>query len=233
MDISLNARIYNELKQKIQEGIYKEDDLLPTELQLISEYGVSRAPVRQALGRLESEGLIIRKAGKGTFVARRELWQSATLGGFRAEFLKKADRVVCNVISVEEILPNATYQALLETAVGERIVHVERIRSLNGEPFQYLEHYIRGISVEKIAAAGDIEDMPAFLLQNGHELQGVREEIESVLLPKGIAVKLRLEPSTPVLKIKRLAYDSANKMYEYVVYYTKTTHWKYRVQYTK
>lgn len=109
MDISLNARIYNDLKQKIKAGIYKEDDLLPTELQLMAEYGVSRAPVRQALGRLESEGIIIRKAGKGTFVARKELWQSATLGGFRAEFLKKANSVVCNVISVQHMMLPISY----------------------------------------------------------------------------------------------------------------------------
>lgn len=233
MDISLNARIYNDLKQKIKASIYKEDDLLPTELQLMAEYGVSRAPVRQALGRLESEGIIIRKAGKGTFVARKELWQSATLGGFRAEFLKKANSVVCNVISVEEIVPTATYQALLETAADEKIVRVVRLRSLNGEPFQYLEHYIKGIGVEKIIAAGNIEDMPAFLAQNGYDLHDVREEIESVLLPKGIAAKLKVEQNTPVLKIKRSAYDAANKLYEYVIYYTKTTNWKYRVQYTK
>lgn len=231
MEISLNARIYNDIKAKIETGIYKEDDILPTELQLQNVYGVSRAPVRQALGRLENEGLIVRRSGKGTFVANRQFWKLASLGGFRSEFLKKFEQVECIVLSVKQIIPNKKISELLETAPDESVVRIERMRQINGQAYQYLLHYIKGLDVEKVLRAGSIDDMPLFLAQNGLYLKTVREEIEAVPLPKMIAEKMSVSDKTPVLKIKRGAYDITNKMYEYMIYYTLTRKWHYRVQY--
>lgn len=231
MEISLNAKIYNDIKSKIETGIYKEDDVLPTELQLQSSFGVSRAPVRQALGRLESEGLIVRKSGKGTFVANRQFWKLASLGGFRSEFLKKSNQVECMLLSVKQIIPNKKIRELLETDTGENVARIERLRKINGQPFQYLLHYVKGIDIEKVRQSGNIEDMPLFLAQNGFYIKTVREEIEAVPLPKVIAEKLAVSYKTPALKIKRAAYDITNKMYEYMIYYTLTKKWHYRVQY--
>ena len=233
MEYSLNAKIYNDLLSKIENGIYKEDDLLPTELQLQNEYGVSRAPVRQALGRLEHEGLIVRKSGKGTYVANRLLWQLAGLGGFRSEFLKKSGKVVCKVLEAKKTVPAKAIRDILELGDGEDVTYVTRLRVLHNQPYQYLEHYIKGLDVEKVKAAGAIDDMPLFLAENGFYLKTVREEIEAVAASKMIAEKLEISPESPVLKIRRAAYDMTNKMYEYMVYYTATKNWKYRVQYIK
>lgn len=231
MDISLNAKIYNDLKEKIRNGIYTENGLIPTELQLQNIYGVSRAPVRQALGRLENDGLIIRKAGKGTFVAPHNCWQSASLGGFRTEFLKKADEVTCKTLSVKEIVPTQSITAILELQQGEKVIHVKRLRSIHGTPYQYLEHYIKDVPVNALKEAGDIEDMPLFLAQQGLYLHSVTESIEAVDIPASIAKSLKIDTKVASLRIKRCAYDSFDKMFEYVEYYTVTKSWKYRVKY--
>ncbi|MBN1259213.1 MAG: extracellular solute-binding protein [Anaerolineae bacterium] len=59
------------LKQKLESGEFEVGAQLPTEQQLCAQYGVSRAPVRQALIELVQEGYIYRRAGQGTFVADR------------------------------------------------------------------------------------------------------------------------------------------------------------------
>lgn len=231
MEISFNAKIYNDIKARIETGIYKEEDLLPTEKQLQDAYGVSRAPVRQALGRLENEGLIVRKSGKGTFVASRQFWKMANLGGFRSEFLKKSDRIKCLLLSVKKTVPAKEIRDFLETGAGEKVVKIERLRIINKKPYQYLVHYIKGLDAAKVKAAGEIEDMPLFLAENGFYLKTVREEIEAVPAAKAEAEKLLVEPGFPLLKIRRGAYDITNKMYEFMIYYTITDNWKYRVQY--
>lgn len=231
MDISYNVKIYTDLKSKIDDGIYQENSILPTELSLQKEYGVSRAPVRQALGRLEAEGLIIRKAGKGTFVAARDLWKYAELGGFRAEFLKKADQVICKTLAIRPANINKKIEELFQNSLPKSVVRVERIRSIAGQPFQYLEHFIRDVDIKRFEKEGNINDMPLFLDRQGLILKKVQEEIDAVALPENIAKKIGLLAGTPVLKIKRYAYDDMDRMIEYVEYYTATEIWKYRVKY--
>mgnify|MGYP001297240977 CR=1 FL=1 len=57
MTESLHEKIYNELLHKIKTHFYEEGDQLPTEAELALQYNASKAPVRQALDRLQQEGL--------------------------------------------------------------------------------------------------------------------------------------------------------------------------------
>ena len=66
------ANIALSLRQAICEGRYSDGQQLPAERQLASEFGASRNTVRAALRRLEDGGLVIRRAGSGTFVSFRE-----------------------------------------------------------------------------------------------------------------------------------------------------------------
>lgn len=66
----LYQKVREQLKQQIVRGFWKPGDVLPTEPELAEQYGVSAGTVKQALLSLARDGLIIRRAGKGTFVAR-------------------------------------------------------------------------------------------------------------------------------------------------------------------
>lgn len=61
-------RIYDDLKKLILDDVYKKGFLLPTEISISKQYGVNRSTVRTALQMLSDEGLIEKKAGKGTTV---------------------------------------------------------------------------------------------------------------------------------------------------------------------
>lgn len=69
--------IVAELRDAINGATYGHGQRLPAERDLAAHYGASRATVREALGQLETEGLVIRKVGSGTFVN----WPTAHLGG--------------------------------------------------------------------------------------------------------------------------------------------------------
>ena len=68
----LYQQIYNELKTAILKGDLKEEDQLPTELELSEKHQVSRITSKRALVELENEGLIYRIRGKGSFVKAYE-----------------------------------------------------------------------------------------------------------------------------------------------------------------
>lgn len=57
------------IRKDISEGRYKTGDKLMSENQLSAAYGFSRQTVRQALGILEQEGVLVRRRGSGTYIA--------------------------------------------------------------------------------------------------------------------------------------------------------------------
>jgi GntR family transcriptional regulator len=65
------AQLAATLRDRLAEGAYGER--FPTEADLVAEFDVSRATVREAIRRLREEGLLDAKRGSGTFVVRREL----------------------------------------------------------------------------------------------------------------------------------------------------------------
>lgn len=66
---SLPVRLAEDLRDRLARREWRQGDQLPTEAELVTAYGVSRATVRQALKTLESQGLIITHRGRGSFVA--------------------------------------------------------------------------------------------------------------------------------------------------------------------
>ena len=72
-NIPLYFQLENLIKRCISSGLVKPGDLLPSEAELCRSFGISRSTVRQAIGELEEEGLVIRHQGKDTFIAEPKL----------------------------------------------------------------------------------------------------------------------------------------------------------------
>ena len=70
-DNFLYMNIYDDLKRKINQGIYKEGTKIPPEEELKSKFGVSMITIKKALGMLKEEGLVQRIPGVGTYVKAR------------------------------------------------------------------------------------------------------------------------------------------------------------------
>lgn len=69
----LYLQIYNQILSQIQSGSFKIGDKLPPERELCAQFGVSRAPIRQALSALELNGIIYSRQGEGVYVKATNL----------------------------------------------------------------------------------------------------------------------------------------------------------------
>ncbi|WP_180960245.1 FadR/GntR family transcriptional regulator [Neobacillus cucumis] len=69
----LYMQIYNQILSEIQAGTFKIGDKLPAERELCEMFGVSRAPIRQALSALELNGIIYSRQGEGVYVKSTQL----------------------------------------------------------------------------------------------------------------------------------------------------------------
>lgn len=79
----LYKQVYTILKSRIANGELKPGDKIPTENELIQEYGVSRITIRAAISELVEDRVLERAQGKGTFVCKpKDAYQADDSHGF-------------------------------------------------------------------------------------------------------------------------------------------------------
>ena len=71
-------QIHDQIKSEIEQGIWKIGDRLPSERELAVKFNVSRMTLRQAIQNLADEGILERKIGSGTYVARKKVQEKMT-----------------------------------------------------------------------------------------------------------------------------------------------------------
>lgn len=233
MKQSLNEKVFNDLHQKIKTNYYKEGEKLPTEKELQHHYGMSRAPIRQALGRLQSEGFIERKPGIGSVVTRdihKTVWPS--VGGFSTNLGVKWKDLTCTTIEVVDIVGEEEVIGRLKAVEEDRLTRVKRVRFDRGIPVFLLNNYYKNIDTAKIKETGEILNMRQFANKVlGLELVYVTEDIRSVRAETHTSHYLQVPLGHPLLEIKRTSYNRNYEPVEYVVYYVNSEKWPYSVSY--
>lgn len=230
--MSLNTMVYEDLYQKIKTGFYKEGELLPTEIEMERIYAVSRAPIRQALSKLANEGLVMRQAGKGTFVCWVKNLAYSKMSGFGQEFLEKGDRINCITLCAQEIATPEEVRAKTQNAFAN-CLYLERVRNYNGKPIQLLKHYVSCLGIAQIVAEGDFHSLREIYDKNGVNITGATETIEAIVSYGELSKKLAIADGTPLLYIERITYYDERKIAEYLDFYILTNDWKYRTKYGK
>ena len=130
------TRVRDELTQRIDRGQLRAGTRLPSEPALASEFGVSRATLREALRALESEGLVRRMWGAGTFVADgRRVANSLDLNFGVTDAIRAAGMeagIAQARFAMEPATVSEAERLLLEP--GSDVLVVERVRTADGKP---------------------------------------------------------------------------------------------------
>jgi len=123
------------LKNDISAGVYPAGARIPSEQQLCETYNVSRVTVRKAILDLVQEGLLVRKQGKGTFVAGQRLQRDLRhVTSFTDACAQRGQRAETKLISAQLMPPAAEDAHLLGLPEDEDIFEIIRLRSIDGEP---------------------------------------------------------------------------------------------------
>ena len=198
-----------------------EGTLLPSESELCSRYSVSRTVVRQALGDLENEGLVLKVKGKGTFVTGQKVDTSFiqdTLGFY--ESMEKAGHSVQSRILRLTTEPSTVSQArLLEIGIGEPVVHFDRVRSIDRHPVQVARAFM---PARLFPGLVEIDLTDRSLYQVLRDVYGIRparghRAIEAVALSREDAEYLGVRRGTPGLRIHSITRSSDGIAFEHYV----------------
>jgi GntR family transcriptional regulator len=114
---------------------------LPSEVETAAHFKISRPTVRQAMGQLLSEGLIVRGRGRGTFVAPPHA--SRNLGrAFEFNVLPANHSIEFRLVGRERVVPNSAIVGLFNLKKDEQVERITRLRLVDDEVFGFEERYL-------------------------------------------------------------------------------------------
>src|SRR6478672_13970633 len=128
--------LYQQIKalitQSLQSGEWKPGELIPSEVELAGRYKVSQGTVRKAIDELAAEHLVVRRQGKGTFVASH----NEARAHFRFLKLMPDEGVPHHpdhqYLEVKRLRAAAEVARLLDLKSGDAVVYIKRLMSFDG-----------------------------------------------------------------------------------------------------
>lgn len=131
----LYQQLCDTLKEQIKSGLYKEGDKIPSEDQLSKLYEISRITVRNALQHLVDENVLIKKKGKGTFVATSVRVESMSAGNSFTKSCLQINAVPSTkVISQSKEPAEKKVATILDLEAEEKIICIKRLRLIDDIP---------------------------------------------------------------------------------------------------
>jgi GntR family transcriptional regulator len=217
--LPLHHRIRQALSQQIKDGKLSPGAQLPTELELTARYQVSRTTVRQALESLVRDGLIFRKRGKGTFVAKPYLPTPLTrLTSFYEDMLALGLKPSTKLLSLRRVKAAPEVAERLSVEPGTIVTAIECLRLANDEPILYTLTYLPDEigskldpkQIETAALYTILEDFLDVPLFEGEYVIGAAKAgkivSKALAIPTGNPVLL-VERTTFTRDLKPVAFD--------------------------
>lgn len=214
--------LYEEIRQQITRdlvgGEWKPGDLIPSEIELARRFGVSKGTVRRALDDLVSEKILVRRQGRGTFVAThsrdRAMYHFFHLIGRDGS----RDAPVATLLAYRVVKGTDEACDKLEIDRQSRLINVHNLVSLGGksifiDDILIPQAFFPGLS-EK--AFKERESTIYALYQSRFNINVVRisEQLGAGHAPLEHARRLGIQRSAPVLVIDRIAYTYQDKPVE-------------------
>lgn len=175
------SQLYDILESRILNGDYQEGEVLPSEMSLMEEFGVSRVTVRQAMDKLINAKLISRKRGKGTIVLKRE---NTVATSFLSSFNGVEEKNNANdrrIISLEFTLPPIDVAYFFGISANKPVLRLTRQTYVDGKPVTRYETYLNPLTPvdDQTDFSGS---MYAKLEQVGYPITHVKEKITASLI---------------------------------------------------
>jgi GntR family transcriptional regulator len=203
---------------------------LPTERELCTEFGVSRATVRHVLQGLEAEQRIFRRQGKGTFVALAKIEEPLGLTSHTEEMRARGIAPGSKLITVSRIEAGVEVAAALRLDPEAEVLRIERLRLADGEPIAIEVLFLNAERFDGISASlGDNVSFYQLLHSDyGVELDSAEETIEAVLAGAREARLLGCLPGSALLQLSRLTTDTQLGPIEYVQSFYRGDRFRFR-----
>ena len=214
-------QLFEILRQHVEDGQWQPHEAIPSERELELRYNVSRTTIRQALNLLVQKGLLYRKHGKGTFVARPKVQYSLQLLlSFSDELRMRGLKPSQKLLSMRRVIPrNKVREQLALTEDVEDILEINRLRLADNEPIALHSallplHPDQEISEAELNKVGSLYT----LLESkfGLIVAEADETIEATIADEREASLLDVAVGSPLLLVERTTWSHLRQPMEMV-----------------
>jgi len=210
------------LMQDITSGRYPVGSLLPTELDLCTQFGVSRHTVREAIRRLQERGLVTRRRGIGTSVkANRVDTRYVQTSMAISDLPRYVEETRLVIAETEDLIADAPLAELLQCPPGQRWISVTGLRYAGREklPMALSHIYINAAYGGIRKRIGTIK-VPVYALieqQYGITIVAVEQEIRACIIGAADARRLNVKPGSAGLVVSRRYCGEGDRIIEVAV----------------
>lgn len=226
-DRAVYMQIADALRERVRAGTYAAGAKLPSETELLEEFGVTRQTVRRGLSVLQQEGLTESRRGRGVFVretppviaVRNSRFSRSARQAGKGALAAEAEALGVEWRSEELEVTTVDLPPAVAEVLGEERAVVKRRRMwVGGSPTQLADSYVPVSIDAKIkwsAGATAPGGIYGLLEANGHEIVRFREELTVRHATPEESVALELAPAAPVVVLVRHAIDQTGRVCEY------------------
>ena len=215
----LYQQIKSLITQSLQAGEWKPGELIPSEVELAVRFKVSQGTVRKAIDELSVENLVVRRQGKGTFVATHHEARAQ----FRFLHLKPDVGVqkypTNRFIEVKRLRAPSEVARLLAIKAGDSVVFIRRVLSFVGVPTILEDLWLPGVIFKGLTAEllneynGPMYGL--FETEFGTHMIRASEQLRAVCADAEAAELLNLPVGAPLLDVERVSYTYGDKPVEF------------------
>lgn len=228
----LYMQIYSDLSSKIKKSIYEVGSVLPGELDLMKEYGVSRITARQALSMLESRGLVKRERGIGTTVIASSSIQEklSCVKSFTHEMEDRGLKPSSKSASITRVIADEQMAENLGCKVGEELFLIERTRLADKLPivvFRSLTYTSLPFPENNREYEGSL-----YALMEKYHIplpSYVEENYKAISADNKLAKQLGLKKNAAILLRERKSFDASGHQFGYTAAFYAGDRYSYSI----
>jgi GntR family transcriptional regulator len=216
--------LYLQIKALVEAGLergeWRPGEAIPSEILLAGRFGVSQGTVRKAIDALAADNLVVRRQGKGTFVATHTEEKASN---FRFLRIRRSDggdeHPVSRLIDVRRAKAGAEVARALDVKAGATVLVLRRVLEYAGEPVLLDEITLpaplfKGLTKAKLDAyRGSMYSF--FETRFGVRMLRAQERLKAVPADRFSAALLKVQPGFPLLAVERVTLTYGDRPVEY------------------
>ena len=215
----LYLQVKKRITESLAEGLWNPGQSIPSEVELAQSFSVSQGAVRKAIDELAAENILIRRQGKGTFVASHDE------EGSQLRFLRltstqnNKENLDNHLVSFTKEKATNKIAKSLGVNIGTTVVSIKRVLTFNQKPLILDFIKVPASSFRKLTSEMIVEKKGAmyrmYETEFGIQMLRAQEKIRAVAADADTSELLGVKKNTPVLSVERISFTYSDKPIEW------------------